>query len=58
MPLMRKSLFSNGSIVVTILSQLVKAYNITAGDMLEFTPVKREIRIRKAEISQSQKGIR
>lgn len=58
MPLMRKSLFSNGSIVVTIPSQLVKVYNISAGDMLEFTPFRGEIRIRKAEISQSQKGIR
>jgi len=47
MSLMHKSLFSNGSIVVTIPSQLVKAYNISAGDILEFIPVKREYRSRR-----------
>ena len=56
MPLMRKTIFSSSSIVVTIPSQLVKAYNISAGNMIEFTPIKGEIR--KAKISQSQKGIR
>jgi bifunctional DNA-binding transcriptional regulator/antitoxin component of YhaV-PrlF toxin-antitoxin module len=53
MPLTRKTIFSSNSIVVTIPSQLVKAYDISAGDMLEFIPLEEEIRIKKAKVLKS-----
>jgi hypothetical protein len=58
MNLTSKTIFSNNSIVVIIPSQLGKAYNITAGDTLEFTPIKEENRIRKMNILQTQKDIK
>ena len=47
MPLTRKTRVSGSSIVVTIPSQLSRAYGITSGDFLEIIPLENEIRIRK-----------
>jgi bifunctional DNA-binding transcriptional regulator/antitoxin component of YhaV-PrlF toxin-antitoxin module len=48
MPLTRKTRVSGKSIVVTIPSQLVEAYNINTGDLVEIIPRENgEIRIRK-----------
>ena len=40
MPLTRKTRFSGSSIVVTIPSQLVEAFNINKGDKVEIIPIK------------------
>ena len=49
MPLIRKTRLSGSSIVVTIPSQLVEAYDITSGDEVEIIPIGNgEIKIRKA----------
>ena len=50
MTLTYKTVFSSNSIVVTIPSQLAKAYEIKRGDILELTPLKGEIRIRKTKV--------
>ena len=47
MPLTRKTRFSGSSIVVTIPSQIVEAYNISSGDLLEIIPLEKEIILRK-----------
>ena len=50
MPLTRKTRVSGSSIVVTIPSQLVEAFDINSGDLIEIIPVKNgEIRIRKID---------
>jgi len=54
MPLTRKTRVSGSSIVVTIPSQLVEAYNINSGDLVEIIPLKDgEIIIRKLRTEQS-----
>jgi len=51
MPLIRKTRLSGNSIVVTIPSQLVEAYDICCGDEIEIIPIKNgQIKIRKIEI--------
>jgi antitoxin component of MazEF toxin-antitoxin module len=48
MPLTRKTRVSGSSIVITIPSQLVKAYNLSSGDSIEIVPINpEEIIIRK-----------
>ena len=50
MPLTRKTRASGSSIVVTIPSQLVEAFNINSGDVVEIVPLKNgEIIIKKME---------
>ena len=50
MTLKRKTRVSGSSIVVTIPSQLVEAYDIISGDFFEIIPVKNGIiRIKKVE---------
>ena len=57
MPLTRKTRLSGSSIVVTIPSQLVKAYDIHDGDDVEIIPLGRgELKIRKASIEELQGG--
>jgi antitoxin component of MazEF toxin-antitoxin module len=49
MPLTRKTRFSGSSIVITIPSQLVKAYNFSSGDSIEIVPINtEEIILRKS----------
>jgi len=49
MPLTRKTRSSGSSIVVTIPSQLVEAFDINSGDLIEIVPLRNgEIKIRKA----------
>ena len=48
MPLTRKTRYSGSSIVVTIPSQLIEAYDIHTGDSVQIIPLKNgEIRIKK-----------
>jgi antitoxin component of MazEF toxin-antitoxin module len=48
MPLTRKTRVSGSSIVITIPSQLVEAYNLSSGDLVEIVPLNtEEIVIRK-----------
>jgi len=47
MALIRKMRFSGNSIVVTIPSQLIEAYEIANGENVEITPLDGEIRIKK-----------
>jgi len=48
MPLTRKTRFSGSSIVITIPSQLVEAYDIYSGDLVEIIPLRDgEIKIKK-----------
>jgi len=48
MSLTRKTRASGSSIVITIPSQLVEAYNINTGDTVQIIPLKNgEIRIKK-----------
>jgi antitoxin component of MazEF toxin-antitoxin module len=50
MPLTRKTRVSGSSIVVTIPSQLVEAFDINSGDLVEIIPLRNgEIRIRKID---------
>jgi len=57
MPLTRKTRVSGSSIVVTIPSQLVEAYNINSGDLVEIIPLNDgEIIIRKLRTEQSPGG--
>jgi len=54
MPLTRKTRVSGSSIVVTIPSQIVEAYNINSGDLVEIIPLSDgEIIIRKLKTQQS-----
>jgi len=51
MPLVRKTRVSGTSIVVTIPSQIIEAYNIKNGDLLEIIPSEDEtIIIKKANV--------
>lgn len=53
MPLTRKTRLSGNSIVVTIPSQLVEAYDINCGDVVEITPLRgNAIKIRKKNAKQ------
>jgi len=57
MPLTRKTRLSGSSIVVTIPSQLVEAYDINSGDDVEIIPLENgEIKIRKSNGQQSSGG--
>jgi antitoxin component of MazEF toxin-antitoxin module len=57
MPLTRKTRLSGSSIVVTIPSQLVDAYGINSGDVIEIIPLKDgEIKIRKVSGGISSRG--
>ena len=57
MPLIRKTRLSGRSIVVTIPSQLVEAFNINSGDSVEIIPLRDgEIIIKKAEVNKSSGG--
>lgn len=48
MPLTRKTRVSGSSIVITIPSQLAKAYNFSSGDFIEIVPINpEELIIRK-----------
>ena len=50
MPLTRKTRVSGSSIVITIPSQLVEAFEINRGDTVEIIPLKNgEIKIKKFE---------
>ena len=58
MPLTRKTRLSGSSIVVTIPSQLVEAYDINSGDDVEIIPLENgEIKIRKSNGGQLSGGI-
>jgi len=55
MPLTRKTRVSGKSIVVALPSQIVEAYNIKQGDLLEIIPSQDEtIVIRKTTIASSK----
>lgn len=57
MPLTRKTRVSGSSIVITIPSQLVEAYDINQGDLVEIVPLNDcEIRIRKITNSETTDG--
>jgi len=58
MPLTRKTRVSGTSIVVTIPSQLVEAFDIASGDVVEIVPLKNgEIKIRKVNNHHSSGGL-
>ena len=58
MPLTRKTRVSGSSIVVTIPSQLVEAFNINSGDTVEIIPLKNgEIKIKKIDNAHNQRGM-
>ena len=57
MPLTRKSRVSGSSIVVTIPSQIVEAFDINSGDTVEIVPLRNgEIIIKKVEDNGSLGG--
>jgi len=57
MTLTRKTRASGSSIVVTIPSQIVEAYDIRCGDCIEIIPLKDgEIKIKKIDISKASTG--
>jgi len=57
MPLTRKTRVSGSSIVITIPSQLVEAFDINSGELVEIVPLKNgEIKIRKLNNSNSGDG--
>ncbi|MGF3585505.1 MAG: AbrB/MazE/SpoVT family DNA-binding domain-containing protein [Thermoplasmatota archaeon] len=57
MPLTRKTRLSGSSIVVTIPSQLVEAYNIYSGDLVEIIPLRDgEIKIKKIKTGKTLGG--
>ena len=59
MPLTRKTRLSGSSIVVTIPSQLVEAFDINSGDVVEIVPLRNgEIKIKKIEDNGSSGGER
>ena len=58
MPLTRKTRVSGSSIVITIPSQLVEAFDINGGELIEIVPLKNgEIKIRKLNNHDSRGGI-
>jgi antitoxin component of MazEF toxin-antitoxin module len=58
MPLTRKTRVSGSSIVITIPSQLVEAFDINSGELVEIVPLKNgEIKIRKLNNGNSGGGI-
>jgi len=58
MSLTRKTRVSGSSIVVTIPSQLVEAFDINSGDLVEIIPIRNgEIRIRKLRNRHSPGGM-
>lgn len=58
MPLTRKTRSSGSSIVVVIPSQLVEAYDINSGDIVEIIPLRNgEIKIRKTGNHESVGGM-
>jgi len=58
MPLTRKTRVSGSSIIVTIPSQLVEAFDINSGDTVEIIPLKNgEIRIKKVNNESLSGGI-
>ena len=58
MPLTRKTRLSGSSIIVTIPSQLVKAYDISDGDEIEIIPLGHgELKIRKVRTSKLPGGV-
>ena len=57
MALIRKMRLSGNSLVVTIPSQLVEAYDINSGDTVEVIPLKNgEIRIKKIDMPHASSG--
>jgi len=57
MPLTRKTRFSGSSIVITIPSQLVEAYDINCGDTVEIVPLRDgEIKIKKIKTGKTLGG--
>ena len=57
MTLIRKTRASGSSVVVTIPSQLVEAYEINSGDTIEIMPLKNgEISIKKIDMSRASTG--
>jgi AbrB family looped-hinge helix DNA binding protein len=57
MPLTRKTRLSGRSIVVTIPSQLVEAFNINSGDSVEIIPLRDgEIIIKKMDTNKASGG--
>ena len=57
MPLPRKTRVSGSSIVITIPSQLVEAFDINSGELVEIVPLKDgEIKIRKLNNGNSRGG--
>ena len=57
MPLTRRTRFSGSSIVITIPSQLVEAYDIYSGDLVEIIPLRDgEIKIRKIKTEKNPGG--
>jgi len=57
MPLTRKTRTSGSSLVITIPSQLVEAYNINSGDLVEIIPFNHdEIIIRKIKNNTTARG--
>jgi len=57
MPLTRKTRVSGSSIVITIPSQLVEAFDINRGDLIEIVPLKNgELKIKKIEDNGSSGG--
>lgn len=58
MPLTRKTRVSGSSIVVTIPSQLVEAFDINSGDLVEIIPLRNgEIRIKKVDNNDLSGGV-
>ena len=58
MPLTRKTRLSGSSIVITIPSQLVEAYDISCGETVEIIPLKNgEIKIRKKDTQHAPRGM-
>jgi AbrB family looped-hinge helix DNA binding protein len=59
MPLTRKTRVSGSSIVITIPSQIVEAFDINSGELVEIIPVKNgEIKIKKVNNQQCSRGIK
>jgi len=57
MPLTRKTRLSGSSLVVAIPSQIVEAYDINRGDLVEIIPLKNgEIKIKKMNMHRSSGG--
>ncbi len=59
MPLTRKTRVSGSSIVITIPSQFVEAFDINNGDLVEIIPIKNgEIKIKKINNQQCSRRIK